>query len=143
MMNRARMDIPEQSSRYVSNKEDPSINYFMSEVNRNKIHSLIIKSVYDKTNGQARIGKQSDNELQVIMIHTLQSQYNNHLPINELNKMVVQKCSDNIIQNIGFYTKYLTDMNSPGPLGASQSNFDLIVPQNTRDSRERYFKAIF
>lgn len=142
-MQRPTISIPDQSSRYVSNKEDPSISYFMSVANRNKIQDLIIKKVYDKTNGQASIGKQSDNELQVVMIHTLQTQYNHHLPITELNKLVVNKCSKNIINNMGHYVQYINDMNASGPLGASDSIFDLIVPQNTRDSKERSFKSIF
>ena len=137
------MDIAEQSSRYISNKEDPSIQYFMSEMNREKIHMLIIKSVYERTSGQANIGRQSDNELQVIMIHILQSQYNHHLPIADLNRMVVQKCTDNIIQNIGFYSSYIKDMNTPGPIGASEATLDLLLPSNTRDSKERAFKSIF
>ena len=115
----------------------------MSAANRDHIQNLVIKTVYDKTNGQARIGRQSDNELQVVMIHTLQTQYNYHHPITELNKLVVKKCSENIINNIGYYVQYLNDMDAPGPLGASQSAFDLIVPQNTRDSKERSFKSIF
>lgn len=137
------ISIPDQYSRYISNKEDPSVNYFMSEKNRDHIQKLMIKSVYEKTNGQAKIGRQSDNELQVVMIHTLQTQYNHHLPINELNKLVVKKCSDNIINNIGYYLQYINDVNYAGPLGASQSAYDLIVPQNTRDSKERPFKSIF
>ena len=142
-MQRPTIGIPDQYSRYISNKEDPSIAYFMSLANRDKIQNLIIKRVYEKTNGQASIGKQSDNELQVVMIHTLQTNYNNHLPITELNKLVVKKCSENIINNIGYYVQYINDMNAPGPLGASQSTLDLIVPQNTRDSKERSFKSIF
>lgn len=137
------VSIPDQSSRYVSNKEDPSILYFMSVSNREKLQYLIIKKVYDKTNGQAKIGRQSDTELQVVMINILQTNYNHHLPITELNKLVVNKCSENIINNIGYYVQYIHDMNAPGPLGASQSAFDLIVPQNTRDSKERSFKSIF
>ncbi len=142
-MQQPAIHIPDQYSRYVSNKEDPSIKYFMSENNRDHIQKLLIKAVYEKTNGQARIGRQSDNELQVVMIHTLQTQYNHHLPITELNKLVVTKCSDNIINNIGYYVQYVNDINSAGPLGAAQSAFDLIVPQNTRDSKERSFKSIF
>ena len=142
-MQRPTVSIPDQSSRYVSNKEDPSIVYFMSVSNREKLQDLIMKKVHDKTNGQAKIGRQSDTELQVVMIHTIQTNYNHHLPITELNKLVVNKCSENIINNIGYYVQYINDMNAPGPLGASQSAFDLIVPQNTRDSKERSFKSIF
>lgn len=142
-MHRPTINIPDQSSRYVSNKEDPSITHFMSVANRDKIQNLIIKHVYDKTNGHARIGRQSDNELQVIMIHTLQNQYNHHLPVNELNTLVVKKCSENIINNIGYYVQYINDIDATGPHGASQSVFDLIVPQNTRASKEKSFKSIF
>ena len=142
-MQQPKMNIPDQSSRYISNKEDPSITYFLSVANRGHIQNLLIKHVYDKTNGKARIGRQSDNELQVVMIHTLQTQYNHHLSITELNKLVVKKCSENIINNIGYYVQYINDMNAPGPLGASSSAFDLIVPRNTRDSKERSFKSAF
>ena len=142
-MQRPVIEIPDQSSRYVSNKEDPSISYFLGQENRENVQRLIIKRVYDKTSGKARIGRQSDTELQVVMIQTLQSQYNHHLPITELNKIVINKCADNIINNIGYYMQYINDLNAPGPLGASQTVFGLIVPQNTRDSKERSFKSIF
>lgn len=138
-MQKPTVSIPDQSFRYVSNKEDPSILKFMSKANREQIQHLIIKSVYEKTKGQAKIGKQSDNELQVVMIYTLQTQYNHHLPITELNKLVVNKCSENIINNIGYYTKYINDLNASG----NASPFDLILPQNTRDSKERSFNSIF
>jgi hypothetical protein len=142
-MQRPVIEIPNQSSRYVSNKEDPSISLFLGQENRENVQRLIIKRVYDKTSGKARIGRQSDTELQVVMIQTLQSQYNHHLPIAELNKIVINKCADNIINNIGYYMQYINDLNAPGPLGASQTALELIVPQNTRDSKERSFKSIF
>lgn len=137
-MIRPSIHIAEQTSRYVNNKEDASVSYFMSQTNRELIHKLIIKSVYEKTNGQATIGRQSDNELQVVMIHTIQEKYNQHLPIVDLNRMVVQQCSNNIIQNIGYYTRYIHDLNAPSALGE-----DFIVPQNTRESKERSFNSIF
>lgn len=142
-MSRPGLHIAEPYSRFVSNKEDPAIAHFMSEANRRKIHNLVVKSVYERTGGQAAIGQQSDNELQVVMIHTLQRQYNHHLPITELNRIVVQKCTDNIVQNIAYYTRYLKDMNAPGPVGATQAALDLLTSSNTRESKEQSFKALF
>ncbi len=136
------VNIPEQTSRFVSNKEDPSIQYFLGDGNRNRIHNMIIKDVHERSGGQASIGKQSDTELQVVMIHILQMEYNHHHSIENLNKMVVKQCSDNILQNMAYYMKYITDLNTPGPLGVSQTAMDLLLPANTRDSRERAFQTM-
>tara|TARA_B100000676_G_scaffold188234_1_gene185038 strand:- start:200 stop:628 length:429 start_codon:yes stop_codon:yes gene_type:complete len=137
------LDIANPTSRFVSNKEDASLNYFLGEHNRSRIHNMIIKAVYEKTEGKASIGRQSDDELQVVMISVIQSNYQEHLPINELNKIVVQRCTKNIIQNLAHYTKYLSDLNSSGPIGTSQDSFQLLVPSSTRASRERSSKVIF
>jgi len=134
------LNIPEQTSRLVSNKEDPAIQYFLGTYNRNVIHNMIIKAVHESSNGKASIGKQSDSELQVVMIHILQMEYNQHHSIMDLNKMVVRQCSDNILQNMAYYMKYITDLNTPGPIGASQTTMDLLLPASTRDSRERAFQ---
>jgi hypothetical protein len=134
------MDIPDQFSRFISNKNDPFINMFMSEQNRDKLQNLIIKSVYTMTNGNAAIGKQSDRDLQIIMIQILQKNYDHRFSIQELNKIVVQTCSKNILANISNYTKYIFDLNNTN---TSQSTFELITPQNTRESKEKSFKPLF
>lgn len=137
------MNIPNQSSRFVGNKDDASIEHFMSQQNRNRIQNMLKRAVYEKTNGEAKIGDQSDTELQVIMIQMLQNNYHHHHSINDLNRLVVNKCTDNIINNIGYYTMYVRDMNAPGPRGASQSAMELLMPSNTRESKERTFKSLF
>lgn len=130
-------------SRLVANKNDPSIDIFLGDKNREHVHNMIVKSVYEKTDGKVKLAKQSDNEVKMVMIHTLQMQYNAHRPIQDLNKMVVQHCTQNIIQNIGHYVQYIKDMNAPGPMSASQSVMDLLLPANTRESRERSNKPIY
>lgn len=124
-----------QSARLIANKDDPAINHFLGDENRSRIHRLIIQRVYDETNGQVKLGKQSDTELQTIMIHTLQKNFNHHLPIQDLNRVVVNHSVANILQNIAHYTKYITDLNhQKGPLDA---------PVSARSSRERTNKPIF
>ena len=153
------MEIPSHSvtmapqwSRFIGNKDNPVAYVFFSKENKSRLHRLIIRAVYDKTDGQVSLGQQSDSELQMVMVRIIQSEYNVYLNIKELNKLVVSFCVQNIIQNIGFYMQYLRDMNE----GPNKTNYDKLrnhnngegyidaigMPVNTRDSKESLFKNI-
>jgi len=129
------MEIPDQHTRFVGNKADDNIALFMSPGNRDRIQRLIIKQVYQDTQNQVAIGKQSDQELQVVMIGTLQQHYNLHLPLQELNRMVVQHCTKNIMTNIGYYLNYVKDRNQAGA-GSLDTPLDLLLPANTRSTKQ-------
>ncbi len=139
-----------QWSRFIGNKDNAVASIFFSKENKSRLHRLIIRGVYDKSDGQVSLSQQSDSELHIVMVRIIQSEYNVYLDIKELNKLVVRFCVDNIIQNIGFYMQYLRDVNE----GPNKTNYDklrgdgqgfvdaVIRPLNTRESKESVFKNI-
>eukprot|EP00965_Chrysotila_dentata_P097302 3215728-Pleurochrysis_carterae.AAC.1 len=100
-----------------------------------------MKGVYEKTNGEVAIGKQSDMELQSVMVHTVQRHYEMHLPVMELNRIVVNHCVQNILQNIGYYLTYIRDISAPRSQQGSVQ--DMLMPVNTRSSTERTARPVF
>lgn len=133
------LDIAHDSSRFTGNKDMPHIDVFLGTDNRDIIHNLIIRDVYERTNGKIRLGKQSDTELQLVMITVLQKQYNIYKPVQELNRLVVQTCTSSILENIGYYMNYVktafTQDTNPFE--------ELLLPKNTRDSKERINRSIY
>jgi hypothetical protein len=144
------VEMAPQWSRFIGNKESDVASAFFSKENKSRIHRMIIKAVYDRTEGQISLSQQSDSEVHVVMVRTIQSEYNLHLGIRQLNQQVVRFCADNIMQNIGFYMQYLRDMNE----GPKRTEYDrlragegdgadiLLRPRNTRESRETAFKRV-
>ena len=140
------LQIAPQWSRFIGNKQNDNAEKFFTNSNKLYLHRLIIQEVYKKTDGRVAIGKQSDSELQVVMINTIQSAYNVHLSLVELNKKVTEHCVNNILQNISFYMQYLNDVNQATDEtygGMRGSPLDITRPENTRASRERTFKQMF
>lgn len=89
---------------------------FFSNDNVERIQRQIINEVYRKS--QKQIGKQSYQELQIIM-KSIYLQYGRNLEYDiegqvvVLNKYVVDECSSIIIPNVLQYTKYVEDITSP------------------------------
>jgi hypothetical protein len=99
---------------------------YFSKENIDKIQCSIINEVYKKSNGKFEIGKQSDNEL-IIIMRSYYLQYGKNLPdnidvqVNKLNNMVINWSSDEIITNIEQYLKYKETVSTlPMPLERSQ-----------------------
>ena len=128
------MELPSQSARYIGNKNDPNVEQFLSQNNVDYLQNAVIRSVYKETSGNIAIGKQSEQELRLIMIQTLQSEYNQR-PFGEMNTIVVNKCKDIILRNVGMYVRYMNDMN--------KNPTSLQIPQGSRDSREKFSKTVF
>jgi len=86
-------------------------NIFFSKKNIEKIQLLIITKVYIDSNKRFSINKQNEQELLIIM-RSFYLQYSKNLDnnidnqIENLNKMVVEWCSENIITNIEQYLNY-------------------------------------
>ena len=143
------LQIAPQWSRFIGNKQNDNAEKFFTHSNKLLLHRFIIQEVYKKTDGRAAIGKQSDSELQIVMVNTIQSAYNVHLSVVELNKKVTDYCVKNILQNIGFYMQYLKDVNQApdetygGMRGSPLDKIDITRPENTRTSREAKFKQMF
>lgn len=92
---------------------------FFSNTNMERLQTAIINKVYSICSKQ--IGKQSYEELQIIM-KSLYLQYSKNLPTNiedqvlELNKMVIDECSNRIVPNVLQYIGYLQDITAPPPV---------------------------
>lgn len=84
---------------------------FFSKNNIDKIQLLIITKVYNDSDKRFKINKQSEQELLIIM-RSFYLQYSKNLSIdikkqiNNLNKMVIDWSSENIITNIEQYLNY-------------------------------------
>lgn len=92
---------------------------FFSNTNMERLQSQIIDQVYKVC--EKRIGKQSYEELQIIM-KSMYLQYSKNLPTNiegqvaELNQMVVTECVNRIVPNVLQYIGYLKDISAPIPI---------------------------
>lgn len=98
---------------------------FFSNTNMERLQTEIINNVYKVCEKQ--IGKQSYEELQIIM-KSLYLQYSKNLPYNiekqvvDLNKMVVDECTNRIVPNILQYIGYIQDISSPIPIMPRSQN---------------------
>jgi hypothetical protein len=84
---------------------------YFSNINIKKIQLLIITKVYQDSEQRFQINEQNEQELLIIM-RSYYLQYSKNLDsninkqVNELNQMVVEWCSSNIISNIEQYLNY-------------------------------------
>jgi len=99
---------------------------YFSKENINIIQEGIINSVYNKSNGEFSIGKQSEQELSIVM-RSIYLQYSKNLNFNineqilELNTLVIRWCVDEIITNIKQYVNYRKNVSTlPLPLEHAQ-----------------------
>lgn len=102
-----------------------SLNFFSKE-NIDKIQSKIIIEVYNKSDKEFTISKQSEQELLIIM-RSYYLQYGKNLPNNinsqveELNIMVINWSVDEIIKNIQQYINYKKSISTlPMPMERAQ-----------------------
>tara|TARA_Y100000992_G_scaffold297575_1_gene261369 strand:+ start:61 stop:477 length:417 start_codon:yes stop_codon:yes gene_type:complete len=130
------ISIPGDQSRFVGNKSDPLVGQFLGGRNRELVHRLIIKYVHDSTGGRVKLGRQSDNDLYVLMIRLLQDNYHTGPTLQELNRLAVLRCSDIIMGNVASYMQYVRDTHSGAPS-------EMDVPANSRDSREVVSRPVF
>jgi hypothetical protein len=92
---------------------------FFSNTNMERLQVAIIDKVYQVC--EKRIGKQSYEELQIIM-KSMYLQYSKNLPTNieeqvaELNKMVIDECVNRIVPNVLQYIGYIKDITAPIPV---------------------------
>jgi hypothetical protein len=98
---------------------------FFSNDNTERLQLQIIDSVFRAS--QKKIGKQSYQELQIIM-KSMYLQYGRNLPydiegqIQTLNKYVIDECVRIIVPNVLQYNKYLEDITSPIPVMPRSQN---------------------
>jgi hypothetical protein len=98
---------------------------FFSNDNVERIQRQIVAEVYKQS--QQQIGKQSYQELQVVM-KSMYLQYGRNLPYNieeqvqTLNKYVIEECVRIVIPNVLQYKKYIEDITSPIPIMPRSQN---------------------
>lgn len=99
---------------------------YFSKENIEIIQEGIINSVYNKSNGEYSISKQSEQELSIVM-RSIYLQYSKNLNFNmneqllELNTRVIRWCVDEIITNIKQYVNYRKNVSTlPMPLEHAQ-----------------------
>jgi hypothetical protein len=84
---------------------------FFSKENKDIIQQGIINSVYNMSEGEYKIGRQSEQEL-IIVMRSMYFQHSKNLNFNikeqvkELNTLVIRWCVDEIIKNIRQYIGY-------------------------------------
>lgn len=99
---------------------------FFSNKNIDIIQEGIINSVFNKTEGKYQIGRQSDQELIIVMRSIyFQSGKNLNFNINEqvreLNTQVIRWCVTEIITNINQYMNYRVNVSTlPMPMERAQ-----------------------
>ena len=90
---------------------------FFSLKNIETIQKKIILSIYNNTGGKYKIGRQSEEQLKIIM-RSIYLQNSRNLPfqiqeqVDILNKKVLEYCIPNIYTEILQYEKYLKDSSS-------------------------------
>lgn len=100
---------------------------FFSSMNMDALQDGIRYGVYKKSCDHHVIGRQSDDELKVIM-RSIYAQYSKNQPFNiveqvrELNAKVLDYCVNNIVQELNMYVQYRKDKASlPVPLDRGQN----------------------
>lgn len=90
---------------------------FFSRENVDIIHQGLINYVYNKSNGKYKIGKQSEQELSIVMrsIYLTNGKnlnFNIKEQVKELNREVIEWCAERIIINIQQYLEYKTNVST-------------------------------
>ena len=110
-------------------------NAFFSINNINYLQNAIRSGVYDRSNKQYVIGPQDCDTLKIIM-RSIYLQYSSNLPknihqqVNELNKMVLEYCIEQVYSEAQGYMKYINDVSTlvvpmSHPVMASQNDRQL------------------
>lgn len=112
---------------------------FFSKQNADLIQTQLIERVFTESNGNYRIGRQSDLQLQIIMRSTYLS-YGKNSPnnienqIRELNQLVADEAVGQILPNIQQYLSYRHDISTPrhiishpiNPSSAGEKTYSLL-----------------
>lgn len=124
---------------------------YFSNDNVERLQRQIVQEVFRVS--QKQIGKQSYNELQIIM-KSMYLQYGRNLPteieeqVATLNKYVLDECVRIIVPNVLQYNKYLEDITSPIPVmplaqnvsnkGYKWGDFSSLIPSTVTNTTTPY-----
>lgn len=133
----SKLDIPAYQNRSVNNKSfyaeavqghtkpNEVSNLFFSEKNIDALQEGIRYRIFNETNGKHIIGRQSDNDLKIIM-RSIYLQFSRNLPTNiieqvrELNKKVLDWSVKEVLSNLKQFDMYSKDVSRlPIPLERS------------------------
>lgn len=89
--------------------------FYFSQSNIDYLQNEIVKQIFKKSDGKYRINKQNEDELVIVMKSIfLQNARNNdndiQYQIDELNKLVLNYCVNNVYGNLLQYIKYIDDI---------------------------------
>ena len=124
-------------------ERNPLTQSFFSKENLDNLQNCIIKTVYERSSGNWKISRQSDNELYIVM-RSLYLQYGKNLPydiegqVAELNRQVLIDVVPRIITKVEQHLAYQRDQGStyrPIPRG------ELATMAGTRITRG--FDSVF
>lgn len=108
-------------------QDSPLSKLFFSKTNIDALQEGIRYSVYKATNGKFVIGRQSDDELKVIM-RSYYLQFSQNLQyelieqIKELNGLVLDYCVQQVMSGVTSYSGYLRDIQMlPYPMDLPQT----------------------
>lgn len=96
---------------------DVSLTFF-NKNNIDKIQKMIIQKVYEESEGQYVVGRQSDLQLQIIMrsvylTYSINSPDDIEGQVLHLNKITLNECMTSIMPNIKQYLNYRKDISTP------------------------------
>lgn len=98
---------------------------FFSCNNIDVLHDGIRYKIYQLTNGRHTIGRQSDQDLKIVM-RSIYLQYSKNLPtdvigqVKQLNAKVLDWCVNEVLSNVKQYDRYVIDASTlPLPLERS------------------------
>lgn len=102
-------------------------NLYFSQMNVHGLQEAIRYQVYVRSGNKHVIGKQSEDELKVVM-RSVYLEYGRNVPydiitqVKELNGRVIEYCVDNILSEINMYMYYLEDISTmPQPLARPET----------------------
>jgi hypothetical protein len=103
-------------------QKNPLSDVFFSKQNIDYLQNKIVQTVYELTNGQHRIGRQSDIELEIVMRSiylqfSLNQSSNLREQIRQLDEKVIAEVCPGIITAVKQYLQYKQDItNMPKPI---------------------------
>jgi SPX domain protein involved in polyphosphate accumulation len=101
--------------------ESPISKLYFSQENLDYLQTQIISRVYEKTLKKHVIGRQSDDEIIIVMRsiylqHGKNSNSNIDIQINILNELVLDYCVNNVYTNLVQHFEYINDITRDQPV---------------------------
>lgn len=113
-----------------NNQSSTLSDLYFSQANIDYVQAEIISRVYDKTHRQHKIGKQSEDELLIVM-RSIYLQHGKNMEthldeqVNKLNELVLDYCVDNVYTNLIQYLGYIDDITKDQPVLDRPQSFNV------------------